>query len=345
MRRCILVILAVIMVFGTASGEEGPLLTMEEAVTIAQRDSIAATLADLSLEEARLAYTEVQANQILRPSVISQQQGENAWEAAQAAWELAQLDLAMQVEQAYYDVLRTDLALDLAKRALEQAQAQLESTQVRHGLGMLSDVDLLAAQSQAATAQLEVNRAQANGATARMRFNRLLGRELAAPFRLVDEFAYEPVDVNLEDALASALSGRIELKRAQDAVALREKELMVNDNEYTPSLTIAKSRVALARAKAELREREVDIILEVRQNYQAVLEGQERIPILETNLARAQETLRITGVRYEAGVITAIDLIDAQRAAFQAELQLIQGIFDYNSALARFYRSAGLLPD
>ncbi|NLN15935.1 MAG: TolC family protein [Firmicutes bacterium] len=344
MRRFILVILAVVVAACTASGEEAPLFTMEEAVAIAQRDSIAAALADLTLEEARLAYMEVQANQILRPSVIAQQQGEDAWEAAQAARQLAELDLALQVEQAYYDVLRTDLSIDLAKRALEQAEAQLESTQVRHGLGMVSDVDLLAAQSQVATAQLEVNRAEASGATARMRFNRLLGRELDAPFRLVDEFAYEPVDMSLEEALTAALNTRIELKRARAAVALREKELMVNDNEYTPSLTIAKSRLALERAEAELREREIDIILEVRQNYQAVREGQERIPILETNLARAQETLRITGIRYEAGVITAIDLIDAQRAAFQAELQLIQGIFDYNIALARFYRSAGLEP-
>ena len=155
MRRFILVILAVIMAAGTASGEEAPLLTMEEAVAIAQREGIAAALADLSLEEARLAYMEVQANQILRPSVIAQQQGEDAWEAAQAARQLAELDLALQVEQAYYDVLRTDLAIDLAKRALEQAEAQLESTQVRHGLGMVSDVELLAAQSQAATAQLK----------------------------------------------------------------------------------------------------------------------------------------------------------------------------------------------
>ena len=56
-----------------------------------------------------------------------------------------------------------------------------------------------------------------------MRFNRLLGRELDAPFRLVDEFAYEPVDMSLEEALTAALNTRIELKRARAAVALREK--------------------------------------------------------------------------------------------------------------------------
>ena len=114
---------------------------------------------------------------------------------------------------------------------------------------------------------------------------------------------------------------------------------MVNDNGIPPA-TIAKSRL-LGQAKAELKSGKSTLSWKW-TSYQAVIEGQELIPILETNLARAQETLRITGIRYEAGVITAIDLIDAQRAAFQAELQLIQGIFDYNIALARFYRSAGL---
>ena len=50
------------------------------------------------------------------------------------------------------------------------------------------------------------------------------------------------VEIDLGDALSSALSTRIEVTRARDALPLREKELMVNDNEYTPSLTIAKSR-------------------------------------------------------------------------------------------------------
>lgn len=320
-------------------------LSLADVLRIANQESASVILADLALEEARLAYEEMKANHLLRPSVITLQQGENAWKVAQANRGLARRDLAMQVQQAYYDVLRTQMALDLARRAVEQSQAQLESTRFRHSQGMLSDVDLLAAESQLATAEADLNKAQAGLKGARMQLNRIMGRELEAPFELVDEFAYEPVAISLEEALAGAVKLRLELQRARDTLALREKELAVSDPAYTPPLTVKKAELAVKRARLELEETETSILLEVRQNYQAAKEGEARIPIQQKNLTRAKESLRITEARYNAGVITSVDLIDAQRAAFQAETQLIQAVFDYNMALARFFKSAGYLPD
>lgn len=326
-----------------AEAESGPQLTLADAIRIAETQSPAVGLADLTLEEARTAYEEGKVNQILRPSVITLQQVENTWRAAQHNRELARQDLIMQVSQAYYEVLRTEMALELAERALAQSRAQLESTKVYHEQGMLSDVDLLAAESQAATAELDRNRAQANQITARMNLNRLLGRDLEAPFELIDQLRdVQPVPVDLETAVASALQNRVEVQRARDNVELRQKELQVNDNPYTPPLTIQKARLALERAELELKQREIEILLEVRQNYQSVIEAEARIPIQEKNATRAQESQRIAQIRYDAGLITSVDLIDAQRAAFQAEMQSIQAVFDYQIALARFSRSAGL---
>jgi len=317
-------------------------VTLKDAIAMALERSTAAALADIALEEARLAYEEAKANQMLRPSVVAMQQAESAWFIAQRNHELARQEIVLAVEQGYYDVLRADLALDLAQRTLAQSQAQLESTRARYEQGMLSAVDLLAAEMQVANAEVELNRARSAAATARMRLNRQLGRPLNAPLELVDRLVYEPVEVSLEEALASARERRLELRRARDTVRLRETELRVSDNPYTPQLEIERARVALRRAQLELAEREADIVLEVEQNYQALLEAQARVPIQETNVARARENLRISEARYEAGVITAIDLVDAQRSAFQAETQAIQAVFDYNVALARFFRSAGL---
>ncbi|MGE5508354.1 MAG: TolC family protein [Chitinophagales bacterium] len=316
-------------------------LTLPEVLAIARAQSAAVALADLDLEEARLAYEEGKADLVLHPSVTVQQQAESAWKAAQARRELARRDLDMQVQQAYYDVLRTQMAEDLAQRALKQAQAQLATTRVRHAQGMLSDVDLLTSESQLATSEADLSRAQANRSNARMQLNRLMGRDLEAPFELTDEFAYEPLQVDLDRALASAEERRLELQRARDTLALREKELSVSDPAFTPALAVQKARLAVERAKTELAEIRTSILLEVRQNYQAVKEGEARIPILQKNLARAKESLRITEARYNVGVITLTDLIEAQKTAFQAETQVIQAVFDYNMALARFFKSAG----
>src|SRR5690606_13566551 len=116
----------------------------------------------------------------------------------QRNYELALQDLMLQVEQAYYDVLKADLALDLAERTLAQSRGQLESTRARFEQGMLSHVDVLAAEMQVANAEVELNRARATVATSRMAFNRLLGRDLDAPVTLVDDLAYEPLELDLE---------------------------------------------------------------------------------------------------------------------------------------------------
>ncbi len=320
-------------------------LSLADAIRLAEEQSPSVRLADITLEEARIAYEEARVNQILRPSVITLQQAENAWTAAQHNRALARQDLVMQVTQAYYEVVRTEMALELAERALAQSEAQLASTRVRHEQGMLSDVDLLAAESQVAIAELDLNRSRATHTSARMALNRVLGRNLESSFELVDALGdVQTAQIDLEKAVETALENRLEVQRARDTARLREKELEVSDNPYTPALSIESARLALERARVELREREIDVILEVRQNYQAVIEAQARIPIQESNVTRTKESLRIAQIRYDAGLITSIDVIEAQRAAFQAEMQAIQAVFDYQMAVARFHRSAGLPP-
>src|SRR5690606_39592418 len=109
-------------------------------------------------------------------------------------------------------------------RTLAQAQAQLESTRARYEQGMLSAVDLLAAEMQVANAEVELNRARSAAATARMRLNRQLGRPLNAPLELVDQLVYEPVEVNLEEALASAREHRLELRSEEHTSELQSRE-------------------------------------------------------------------------------------------------------------------------
>jgi len=327
-----------------AAAEVPTPLTLVEAVRIAEAQSPLVVSADLALAEARVAYDEAQANLIGNPSVIQQMQAETAWATAQHNRQLASQDLVMQVAQAYFAVLQADMALELAQRALEQSQAQLESTRLRRSQGMVSDIDVLAAESQVISAELELNRARASGSTARMRLNRLLGIDLETPLVLADDLrpgASTPLELpDLDEAINSALATRLEIQRARAQLELREKELSVAALE--PPLVRRRLELAVERARLDLASTETDIILEVRENYQAVVEAQARLAIQEKNLARARESLRITQARHDAGVVTSITLIEAQRTAFQAEMQLIQAEFDSRIALARFYRSAGM---
>ena len=145
-------------------------------------------------------------------------------------------------------------------------------------------------------------------------------REVARLVRVTASHAYAPGDANaavLCDADLAVLAGS-PAEYAAYAAAVREEYRHVPDAEF---------RAGRAAVLRRLLARD------------ALYGTAEACRLWE---ARARENLRISEARYEAGVITAIDLVDAQRSAFQAETQAIQAAFDYNVALARFFRSAGL---
>ena len=153
-RRSLLlwVLLGSLVFAGFVHGNEPAKFDLHSAIKYAEENSNQVKLAKIALENARVAYQEAQANLLERPSVVTRQREEKTWQNAQRDYELVRENLALQVAQVYYDVLRAQMALDLAKRNHARAKANLESTQARYELGMVSDVDRLAAESQLASA-------------------------------------------------------------------------------------------------------------------------------------------------------------------------------------------------
>ncbi|HHV61658.1 MAG TPA: TolC family protein [Firmicutes bacterium] len=317
-------------------------LTLKQAVDFAFQHSNAMKLASLGLEDANLAYRQAKADQLLRASILADLQAETAWQAAQKNHEIARLDLALQVEQAYYDVLRAKRALVISQENVERANKQLDIIRSKFKLGMVAKLDVITAESEVAGAQVDLSKAEANLALASMRFNQVIGRDLEVPVGLASDFTYEPVTLDVKKETERALASRLEILKARDAVELARKEVEVNNNDFTPPLVLAKSKIGLSRAEAELEDARANVLLEIKQDYEAMKDAERRIALQEKAFAQAQESLRIAKARYDAGVITSMDLFDAQRALYQADTARLQAVFDYNVALAKFYKSLGL---
>ena len=61
----------------------------------------------------------------------------------------------------------------------------------------------------------------------------------------------------------------------------------------------------------------------------------------EKTYAQAREELEVLSIKYEAGMVSLIELMDGQRELSLAEIRCIQIIYDYNLAKASFNRSIG----
>ncbi|MDD3395805.1 MAG: TolC family protein, partial [Acidaminococcaceae bacterium] len=110
---------------------------------------------------------------------------------------------------------------------------------------------------------------------------------------------------------------------------------------------VTASKVAAARAdkvKAEETYRQTtdSVQLDVRNNYLSLREAEKRIATSQTAVSQAEEDYRISILRYQAGVGTNTDVMDAQVALTQAKNNYIQALYDYNTSGAQLDKAMGV---
>lgn len=83
------------------------------------------------------------------------------------------------------------------------------------------------------------------------------------------------------------------------------------------------------------------IKLEVKSAYLAFLEAQELIKVQEETVEQAVEGLRIANLQHENGMITNVELTDAELAKTQTQVNRLQARYDYTIAIAKLEKATG----
>ena len=83
---------------------------------------------------------------------------------------------------------------------------------------------------------------------------------------------------------------------------------------------------------------------EVRAAYLQILESQTLTEVQKETVDQAKEGVRLANLQYKNGLITSVQLTDAQLALTQAEVNRLQAQHDYSIALARLEKAIGQPP-
>lgn len=116
-------------------------------------------------------------------------------------------------------------------------------------------------------------------------------------------------------------------------------------NVFDSGVTWSKIHAAqenLAKAKESQRQIKDNVELEVRTDYLNMREAEKRISTTQVAVASAEEDYHIAVVRYQAGVGTNIDVMDAQEALTQAKTNYYQALYNYNTSKAALNTSMGV---
>jgi outer membrane protein TolC len=300
--------------------------------------------------------------------------------AAERRLDAARQGVALNVKEAFFGSLLTSEVVAVTTKAREQAERRLKTAQQRFEAGVATRLDILQAQVALANANTQVIRAGNAARVARQGLAVAIGLDPSASVEPEGSLAWEPETLDVEALVAKAIENRADLKELQSledaaryAVKIAEAANKPNvamtgtatwfDNEQQNGQTIWSVGVGVSipifngfadsarvrQAESGVRQAEIGqealtnaIAFQVRQSTLAYQEAVAVLTAQEETLAQANEALRIANLSFENGLITSVELADAELGRTQAELLHVQALHDALVAKARLEKALGV---
>jgi len=290
-------------------------------------------------------------------------------------------DVALAVEEAYYELQAAKWVAKVAGETVTQTQYHVDLARARHKSGLVARSDVLKAETEKASADLFMVKSNSTFKIAMGKLASTMGLKVSQPLEVAEhpEGAREQELANIELLLEEAAKNRpelrailaqIESKRANVKqaeaqfwpVISMDADYGSQDDTFVPSrdewlvgigislplftgferaYRLQRAKSELAAASAEYEKLLRDVELEVWDAYLRVVEANQTIQASEKLVASAEESARVAEGEYKNGTGFIIELIDAQTARTIAKTQLVQARLDWYTAIARFERAVG----
>lgn len=302
--------------------------------------------------------------------------------AAQADAHEARASVIEAASKAYYNLLEAWQMSDVAARARSVAHAHV--VQARHLLasGMIPRADLLRAQAESASRQVDLIDAQNGVALAEVTLDDVLNVPLSTIYRPTDTLEGPVPHADLDQLLSSAhaargelIAARFSVKAAQAAVdaarsgSLPHVDAVVSDGNTQPAVVagfqnqfsaglsavwtlfdngytagrIAQARAGLRQSELGLQKMQNEIDVQVRKAYLDMEQAQAQTVSAQRAVDLNDENLRLAQVRYRGGVGTALELQDAELRDRDARVVLTKAQASLRQSVVELRYAAGLL--
>jgi len=284
----------------------------------------------------------------------------------------------------YMGVLLAQEELKVVNETLKTARAHYNMVRSRFRSGLVVKSDLLRAKVRIAELEQERLQAQSQVDVARAALNAAMGVEIDRSFALTTPLEGRTgAPGSLETWISTSLENRPDLSQIQFQEMMAEEEVKkakavhlpgvylsgsyeINSedfgetaNNYTLGAVMrlnlfsgfglqSKVHEAVAnlrQTQALVRQLELGIRVETRQAFFMAESAYQRIGVAQAAVAEADEGLRIVRNRYESGLFTIVNLLDAEVALQQTRTNHLRSLHDFKVAMARLKLAAGTIDE
>lgn len=292
-------------------------------------------------------------------------------------------EVVLNTIEAFNNLAKAKAAVGLVREHLQDAHQRVLDFRKLEQNGLMARNDVLKAELQESNTELALLDAENNWKLANINMNLLLGLPDATELNpVVNSLKSATALQPLEDFVQQGLKNRKDLAalqlRGQAAatgvkavkgeklpslaltagyVDLHVPNLMTVTNAVNLGLGVKydiaslwKNKAKVQQAQARVRELQAGeeslndgIRLQVSQAYQNYLSSQKKIDVYDKSVAQAEENYKVIQNKYNNGLATATDLLEAAVARLQARLNQAFAQSDAAVAYNRLLQAAGLL--
>jgi len=304
-----------------------------------------------------------------------------AYQSSVLGEELAFIKLKQTTTDAYYRLLAAKDTRQVCEQSVSTLKDHLKNVQAQYDVGVVAKVDLLRSEVELTDAQQNLIMAENSYNIAEANLNNIMGIPQNTKLDPVEELGYKAYEEPLPSCIDHAMLHRLDLQQSALQVKAAEAALNGAKAGWTPSVTgvasnrwsgnswpgdegnnwgagvnvnmnvfdsgVTKSNVAAAKAnlmtaKESYRQDADAVQLDVRNCYFNLREAEKRISTTQVAVAKAEEDYHIAQVRYEAGVGTNTDVLDAQVALTRARNNFNTALYDYNTSRSALQTAMGI---
>ncbi len=287
------------------------------------------------------------------------------------------------VAGAYFGAILAKERLAVAQESVKSAEADLTTAQTVRQAGLSTDADVLSVRVHLAEMREREIQARYAVQTAQSALDDALGQPLDATHDLSTPLSAANLrNADLAGLGKTSVQDRAEARQAALAVSVNEAESSVARSALFPRVSVrgafeadrqtfvtkgganwlvgvsldwnvfngfadrsrreeAEQRIAAARAQQKQTDSAVQ--LQVRRAYADWQAAQERIGVAEAAVAQAEESLRITRNRYQTGLTTVTELLRNETATLETQTNRLEAIYQQRVAATALELAAGTL--
>lgn len=302
--------------------------------------------------------------------------------AAQSELAATRANVISDTTDAYFQLIQTRKAAAIADQGVGVGQDDLKTAKELFDAGTAARADVLREEVTLSDARLRQVQADNDAALANAKLANVLNVDLGSTIETDESLDIAAPHFDLAEVLSDAHMRRPEIASSRSAVAMAEDTvraaragtlpsiaLQVQNASLTPNFEnipqpqlsetlsvtwklfdggfthgkVAEASADVEKAKINLQQLENGVDLEVRRAYLNYVAAQARLTAARSGQTSADENLRVTRIRFRAGVGTSLELSDALLADTEAQTQYVSAQANLRVALVTLQRAAGLL--